>query len=105
MLVESLRPTYAAITIEWPLECPEDLQRDARSLAFRNFFVSRGYLGESKLARVRDIFADAYVEPVGDGVYISCMEEFNPEGRHLESDDAAQRSVEVAKLLAAAKPK
>ncbi|RYG38722.1 hypothetical protein EON81_02870 [bacterium] len=35
------RPTYAAITVDWPLETPDELRRDPNSMAFRDFYLDR----------------------------------------------------------------
>jgi hypothetical protein len=99
-LIEALQPAYAAITVENPLECPTDLRRDPRSLAFCDFFLSRAYIGASKLRTIQTLFTGAFIEPMGDGLYISCTEEFNPEGRSLDAEYAQRRSVDVAKLIA-----
>ena len=103
-LVEKLRPSYAAITVEYALECPADLRRDARSLAFRDFFVSEQYLGADKLKMVEGLFRDAFIERIGDGLYISCSEIFNPMGVKKDAEEAAWQSVEVAELIASVVP-
>ncbi|MBA3943778.1 MAG: hypothetical protein H0X37_04365 [Herpetosiphonaceae bacterium] len=100
LLVEALAPAYAAITTEYGLECPEDLRRDARSYAFQDFFVSRSYLGANKVAKIQNLFAEAYAEPVGDGIYISCHRFFNPEGKDSEAKYGSGQSGEVARLIA-----
>lgn len=99
-LIEALQPAYAAITVENTLECPTDLRRDPRSLSFCDFFVSRAYIGASKLRTIQTFFSGAFIEPMGDGLYISCTKEFNPEGRSLDTEYAQRQSVEVAKLIA-----
>lgn len=103
-LIEALQPAYAAITVENPLECPTDLRRDPRSLAFCDFFVSRAYIGALKLRIIQTFFQGAFIESMGDGIYISCTEEFNPEGRSLDAEYAQRQSVEVAKLIASVGP-
>ncbi len=99
-LVEILHPTYAAITCEWSLECLTDLRRDPRSYAFRDFFISRTYFGTPKLTRIQSLLSGAYIEPVGDGLYISGTKEMNPELRSLERRYAQEQSIEIAKLIA-----
>jgi hypothetical protein len=99
-LVQKLEPAYAAVTIEYPLQCPADLRRDPRSLAFRDFFVSERYLGSRGLARVKEIFNGAFIEPITNGLYVSCNEDFNPEGRNLNNESAQWLSVDAAKLIA-----
>jgi hypothetical protein len=99
-LIESEKPAYAAITTEIFLECPADLRRDPRSYAFLDFFVSGKFLGTSNLTKIQKIFHGAYVEEVGDGLYISCTKNFNPEGISLDPEDATWHSLQVAKLIA-----
>jgi hypothetical protein len=99
LLVEALKPSYAAITVEYNLECPADLRRDVRSLAFRDFFVSGAYLGVNNLKTISDLFQGAYIETVADGLYISCTPEFNPQGNRLDNEYAQWKSMEVAKLI------
>jgi hypothetical protein len=101
LLLEALKPSYAAITVEYSLECPTDLRRDVRSLAFRDFFVSGTCVGMNNLRTVSDLFQGAYIETVADGLYISCTPEFNPQGNRLDNEYAQWQSMEVAKLIAA----
>jgi hypothetical protein len=102
-LVERLEPSYAAITSEIPLECPTDLRSDPRSGAFREFFVKRVFLGARNTDRLRELFADAYIEEIAGGLYVSCYEFSNPEGNSLDSEAALFKSYEVAKLIAGAR--
>ncbi len=81
-LARALSPTYAAITFEYALECLTDLKRDPRSLAFRNFYVANDLLGDNQAALI-GLYTGAYIEPLPDGVYISCTAEFNPGGKHI----------------------
>lgn len=99
-LIESLQPAYAAITVEYGLECPADLKLNPKSLAFEDFFVSRSYLGASSINRIQDLFSDAYIETVGDGIYVSCFEMFNPEGKSCDSKYATTQSFKVAEIIA-----
>ena len=101
-LLETLQPAYAAITNEYGMECPADLRRDPRSHAFRDFFVSGAYVGASTLDRIKTVFADAYVESIGHGLYISSTAEFNPNNQSVDATQATRQSGEVARLLAAA---
>ncbi|HEY3290024.1 MAG TPA: hypothetical protein VGK87_07860, partial [Anaerolineae bacterium] len=51
-ILSSLRPSYAAITVSWPLECPTDLSIDPRTSAFRNFYISRRFIGDNRLKHI-----------------------------------------------------
>lgn len=101
-LVKILSPAYAAITVEYSLECPMDLRLDSRSYAFRDFFIDGAYIGKSKLGLVRAMFedVDAYVEVVGDGLYVSCFGAFNPANKDVTGSIAIAKSITVAKLIA-----
>ncbi len=99
-LLETLKPTYAAITCEYALECPADLRRDPRSLAFRDFFVSGTDLGRKTLDTVRKIFDGAYTKAIADGLYVSSFEYLNPAAKALDAETAQWKSVDVAKLIA-----
>jgi hypothetical protein len=81
-LVERLKPTYAAITVEEALECLTDLRLKGPSfMAFRNFYVSGREFGGQMLSELRSIFDGAFIEEMADGLYISCWPDFNPEHR------------------------
>jgi hypothetical protein len=99
-LVAELRPAYSAITIEYALECPADLRSDPRSLAFRDFYVSEQFIGADKLRVVENLFEGAFQERIGDGLYVSSSDVFNPMGVGKDAEESAWQSVEVAKLIA-----
>jgi hypothetical protein len=58
-LVSLLLPTYASITVDYGLENPCDLQRDSRSLAFRDFYLGRRDFGEKFLEELRSRFPNS----------------------------------------------
>lgn len=93
-LIRKLEPSYAAFTVESPLECPTDLRRDPRSYAFNDFYVDANFLGASRTERVLALFPDAYREPVAKGWYISCWGDFNP--KHIQVDRTANGSASSA---------
>lgn len=98
-LVEGLRPSYATITLEYDLECPADLKRDPRSLAFRDFYISGEYIGADALKTIATLFREAYIETLAEGLYVSCTAEFNPAHRGLDNEYAQRQSVEVARQI------
>jgi hypothetical protein len=100
-LVERLQPAYGAITVEWELECPSALRQDSRSYAFSDFYVSQRFVGMAGIDRLKTLFANAYVEPVGDGVYISSYQYFNPDGMQLDNRLAYAKSAGVVEMIAA----
>lgn len=99
-LVLEVDSYYGAICCEYSLEEPAQLKADPRSLAFRDFFVSRSAVSPTTLEAIRDAVGEAYLEEFGDrGLYVSMSPEFNPEHRAVEPVEAQYRSVRVAKLL------
>lgn len=66
-LISHLQPTYAAITVDYGLENPCDLRRDPRSLAFRDFYVSRTDFGESFLTELRTKFPNSVYDDYEGG--------------------------------------
>lgn len=99
-LVEQLDPSYAAITFEYGMECPTDLQADPRSYAFRDFYISRSYMRSSDVDRIQAMFSGAYIESLTNGVYISCTNRLNPQQGAIEAGQATQLSSDVARIIA-----
>lgn len=95
-LIRRLEPSYAALTVEYALECPTDLRRDPRSLAFDDFYVSATYLGAQRTAQVLALFPRAYREAVSDGWYISCSGDLNPKNVQVDRNNATD---EVAAII------
>jgi len=102
VLALAIESYYGALCGEYSLEEPPDLKRDPRSLAFRNFFISRAAFGRGAIEAVQDIVGtDVYVEEFDDrGLYVSMSPEFNPDHRAVETIEAQHRSIRVAELLA-----
>jgi hypothetical protein len=46
--------------------------------------------------------SNAYIEPVGEGIYISSTKEMNPEGKELDIEYTLKQSNEIAKLIVSA---
>lgn len=103
-LVEATDASYAAITVEWPLLCPYELEVDPEHARFRDFFVSEAYLGEEGVRSVAELFSGAYTERTGSGLYVSTYRYFNPDGTNWLADKAERSSTRVAHFIAAAHP-
>jgi hypothetical protein len=105
-LVAALSPSYAAITVSWPLECPTDLSIDSRTSSFRNFYISSKYIGAKRLRDIRDIFTNVYVEDMAEGIYVSCTADFNPLKKSANASMGIQEewSRTVANWIAALRP-
>ncbi len=101
-LVDRTRPSYAAITVERWLPTPYQLRRKPDGHDFHDFYVSGSYIGPAALAAVTNHFADAYVEPVADGVYVSCWTFLNPRGKGLTTGMEGKQAA-VARYIAAAR--
>jgi hypothetical protein len=96
-VVEATCPAYAALLPGHILQCPTDLQLQPSPHNFHDFYVSGPYVGAHNLAAIEDLYAGAYVEPVGDGLYISCHPCFNPRRVELPPDPA--RGAAVARVI------
>jgi len=91
---------YGAILVEYSLEEPEKLRQDPRSLAFRDFFLSRERLENKAIEEaIRLAGDDAYIESRASGVYISMNAEFNPKGRSIPWLEAQERSVRISAVI------
>jgi len=66
-LISHLQPSYAAITVDYGLENPCDLRRDPRSLAFRDFYLSRTDFGENFLVELRNKFPNSVYDDYENG--------------------------------------
>lgn len=86
-LVSFLRPTYAAITVDYGLENPCDLQRDSRSLAFRDFYLDRSDFGEKFLEELRSRFPNSDYYDHDGGQITTTTAAFRIAGGHESVDD------------------
>jgi len=66
-LISHLRPTYAAMTVDYGLETPCDLRSDSRSLAFRDFYLSRDDFGKSFLAELKKKYPNSVYDDYEEG--------------------------------------
>jgi len=99
-LALAIESYYGALCCEYSLEEPADLRRDPRSLAFRDFFVSRVQFGRGVIDSVRESVGEVYLEEFEDrGLYVSMSPEFNPDRCSVETIEAQYRSVRVAERL------
>jgi hypothetical protein len=69
-LVRQLEPAYASIVVEWGLESPTDLDKDARSPAFQDFYLSTAHLGSDVTKAARAIFGSERTEALSDGLLV-----------------------------------
>ena len=72
------------------------------AVEFRDFYVSRTYLGGKKLAWVQGLFEGAAREPVADGTYISTTGYFNWSRTDWPAMTSVDHSVEVGRMIGAA---
>lgn len=99
-LVSSLKPDYAAVTVDYGLECPCDIRVDPRTLAFQDFYLSEMFLGKRALAAVRRKAPFAHHEQTQDGQITCCSEWISPDGRFLPVSEADELSLFVGNLIA-----
>lgn len=98
-VADALPCPYGAILVEYSLEEPRELERDPRSLAFRDFFLGGEFFNPRAIAEIRRIAGKrAYVEQRARGVYISMSAEFNPDGKEV-SPDALERSARISVVV------
>jgi hypothetical protein len=100
-LIERTLGSYAALTVACSLRTPYELRHQPDGRAFHDFYVSQSYIGAATFAAVTELSAEAYVEPVADGMYVSCWEFFNPRGTTLLAG-IEDRATAVAHCVAAA---
>jgi hypothetical protein len=96
-LVNETLPTYAAITVEYGLECLTDLRDDPISLAFRDFYIDNNHLSKKNLNRLLKLYSGAYIETLENGVYISSSG-FNPKFRSVQFRNDSRASKIIAGL-------
>jgi hypothetical protein len=99
-VADAIPCVYGAILVEYSLEEPKKLRQDPRSLAFRDFFLSRERLENKAIEEAIRLAGDeAYVENRATGVYISMSAEFNPKGRSIPLLEAQERSVRISAVI------
>lgn len=79
-LIEMTRPSYAAITSEYDMECPTDLKRDSRTIAFADFYIDADYIGDDGIRQIKAAYKRGYIEDIANGIYVSSWK-FNPKGK------------------------
>jgi hypothetical protein len=101
-LVNETLPSYAAVTVEYGLECLADLATDSRSLAFSDFFVNARLVGTGALEAIRaNAPKKAYIRSSAQGLFVSCTRFFNPLAEDAAPEKAQWFSVKVAKIIVA----
>jgi hypothetical protein len=65
-----IRPTYAAASHSWGLECLFDLDQDPRSLAFQDFFIDTRLLGTAAVRQIREICSGARFIEEDAGLFV-----------------------------------
>ena len=96
-LCDRVLPLYASITIDYELETPAHLFKDARSYAFRDFYVSYTVVGDYRAALL-SLVRDSLVEPLASGLYVSGSGYLNRESKDLGLN-ASEVSGRVARFL------
>lgn len=102
-LVTALSPSYACITVERATECPTDLHRDPRHFS-DDFFINRDFIGTQGLDTIAGWFAGTYQEPMGNGMYISTYQHWNPRRIGMDTRESAHLATEVGRLIGQRRP-
>ncbi|MEM6283046.1 MAG: hypothetical protein AAF787_12690, partial [Chloroflexota bacterium] len=76
-IVQQTNPAYAAMFIEDYLPCPYDLAHGVYS-SLSDFFLSSSVFSQEQIEAAKTTFVGAYIEDVGNGVFISTYKYFNP---------------------------
>ena len=98
-LCSRLAPTYAAITVEYPLETPEQLLQGTGTHAFQDFYLGFADVSPRTVKAIRALLSDSYVEELETGLYFSSSWAFNEAGVNVKGS-ASWNASKVAALLA-----
>jgi hypothetical protein len=101
-LAASTGPSYGAITVANSLPTPWALRQTADAYAFRDFYIDVNFIGDAEATHLLSVFADAYSEPVGSGIYISTWQYFNPRRISIPLAETYQRSMQASRAIARA---
>lgn len=103
-IIEMTNPSYASVTFEYDMECPSDLERDPKTIAFSDFYIDKDFIGHNNIEQIRSVYTKGFIEAVANGLYISCWR-FNPKGKKLDkSYHPSEEQKLVAKLIAQTTP-
>ena len=98
-IVEGVRPSYAAITVDYEMETPHELIEDSKSHAFRDFYIDSHLSEAISLTRLLDkVDPKIYTARDETGVYVSSSKYFNPEGVEATSTGAQVSGLVAARL-------
>lgn len=99
-LVCELRPDYGAICVEQGLPCFADLEAGVGRETLADAYVSQNLVGQIGISRIRSLADRAYVEEVGDGLYVSSYPHFNPLKIGLSAAESTALSKNIARVIA-----
>jgi hypothetical protein len=100
LLCGSLLPDYAAILNEESLPCKVDLNGESGRRCFRNFFVNRTSVGESGIRAIKEMYRPHLFIETDFGLFVYTSVAYNLHKGKMAIDEALDRSVRVAELLA-----
>lgn len=98
--VMTLKPGYAAISIESSLECPSDLAVNGKSTALRDCFISNDFCGRECRELVARMAPDAYIEGLPSGVIALCSGLCRPDVAAEKGSISDDVSNAIAELVA-----
>jgi hypothetical protein len=81
VLVDGLRPSYGAITMEWSLLSPRDMAAESRAGEdYHDFFLGEAYVGAGGLERVEAAAVGLDIERTQSGIFVFASELFGVRG-------------------------
>ena len=98
-MVAIMEPDYAAITVDWKLETPAELQDDHRTLAFRDFYLSEARFGTKALTDLQEHSPQACHQQLQHGLMTLSSDWLAPEGRGLPREPATELSRYVGQVI------
>lgn len=97
-LILGVAPSYAAITVDYGLECPADLTHDSRTYAFTDFYISEDFVGQTGLSTINRKAQGAFQEPLPTGVITCCSQIFSAESI-VQRESAYALSESVGRMI------
>lgn len=98
LVVSTLRPSYAAITVERPLATPHDSWITRNPCCFDNFYMSREFMGDVRFGEFLQVVRGATVEETEAGAYVWSSPTFGPSAR-LPREEMDRINRAVARLV------
>ena len=100
LLVDSLTPSYAAITFEYGLETPEKLKLDSNSYGFFDFYLSNKHFSFESIRHLQNSCPECFFETLSKGSLIISSPFFRNDKNDFPDDHSRyDLSKNVANLI------